>query len=285
LWFIVVNELETTYRLFNSHRGEVQQRLDRASDVLILLGDATEELLDGSFPVVGVIAELHHLLQQSVETESKVINVLTWLEGQTLPLLVKCLQCGLAGAGATDVCHNDGVPGLIVSPLLGKRELHLGRDCSNEGIQHPSILIVVDVAVPNCFPHVLHLEPYPHHRDPLDVVGLGEGRSPAVGTDVSNNGLDPMVTMVPVRGGRAAPPVEATISVNPAAGASVPVWVAATVGGTAAARAPTRSTADASTPVWVAATAPLGVRGCLLCHLLSRCIPHQLELVVSDTRY
>jgi hypothetical protein len=40
---------------------------------------------------VGLIAELHHLLLQSVKTESEVINVLTWLEGQVLPLLVKCL--------------------------------------------------------------------------------------------------------------------------------------------------------------------------------------------------
>jgi hypothetical protein len=32
-----------------------------------------------------------------------------------------------------------------------------------------------------------------------------------------------MVTMVPVRGGRAAPPVKAVIFVNPAAGASTPV--------------------------------------------------------------
>jgi hypothetical protein len=37
------------------------------------------------------VAELHHLLQQSVEAESKVINILTWLEGQVLPLLTKCL--------------------------------------------------------------------------------------------------------------------------------------------------------------------------------------------------
>jgi hypothetical protein len=53
--------------------------------------DIAEGLLDGSLLVVGVIAELHHLLQQSVETERKVINILTWLEGQVLPLLVKCL--------------------------------------------------------------------------------------------------------------------------------------------------------------------------------------------------
>jgi hypothetical protein len=46
------------------------------------------------------------------------------------------------------------------SPLLGKQKLHLGRDCNNEGIQRPSILVVVDVAVPNCFPHVANLEPY-----------------------------------------------------------------------------------------------------------------------------
>jgi hypothetical protein len=154
----------------------------RSSDLLVLLGDATEELLDGSLLIVGVVTELHHLLQQSVETESKVINVLTWLEGQVLPLLAKCLQRGLAGAVAADACHSDGVPGLLGSPLLGKRELHLGQDDSNEGIQHPPILVVVDVAIPNCFLHVPHLEPYPHHHDPLDVVGVGEGRPPNVGT-------------------------------------------------------------------------------------------------------
>jgi hypothetical protein len=181
-----------------------------------IFGDATEELLDGSLLVVGVVSKLHHLLQQSVETESKVINVLTCLEGQVLPLLAKCLQCGFAGAVATDACRSDGVPGLLASLLLEKRELHLGRDGSNEGIQRPSILIVVDVAVPNCFPHVSHLESYPHHRGPLDVVGLGEGRPPIAGTDVRDNGLDPAMIMVPVRGGRAASPVKVAISVDPA---------------------------------------------------------------------
>jgi hypothetical protein len=80
---------------------------------------------------------------------------------------------------------------------------------------------------------VANLEPYPHHRGPPDVVGLGEGRPPPDGTDVPDNGLDPMVTMVPIRGGRAAPPVEAAISVDPAAatrstvGASAPICAAA----------------------------------------------------------
>jgi hypothetical protein len=143
-------------------------------------------------------------------------------------------------------------------------------------MQRLSILVVIDVTVPNCFPHVPHLEPYPHRRGPLDVVGLGEGRPPAAGTDVPDNGLDPMVTMVLVRGGRVAPPVKAAISVNPVVGASAPIWAAAAVGGTAAARTPARSAADASMPVWAAATALLGVRGCPL-----RCLPYQLELVVS----
>jgi hypothetical protein len=151
--------------------------------------------------------------------ESKVINVLTWLEGQVLPLLVKCLQRGLAGTVAVDACHNNGIPGLLGTLLLGKRELHLGWDDSNEGIQRPSILVVVDVAVPNCFPHVPHLEPYPHHRGPLNVVGLSEGRPPNAWTDVLDNDLDLAVTMVPVWGGRAAPPVKAAISIDPAAGA------------------------------------------------------------------
>jgi hypothetical protein len=222
-----------TYRLFDRHRGEVQQRLDQANDLLVL---APEELLDGSLLVIGVIAKLHHLLLQSVETKSKVINVLTWHEGHVLPLLTKC--------------RSDGVPGLLGSPLLGKRELHLKWDCNNEGIQGSSILVVIDVAVPNYFTHMPHLEPYPHHRGPLDVVGLGEGRPPTAGTDVPDNGLDPMVSMVSVWRGRAAPPVKATISVNLATGASVPVWAAVTVGGTTVACAPARSAAGASVPVW-----------------------------------
>jgi hypothetical protein len=189
LWFIAIDDLESTYRLFDRHRGEVQQRLERASDLRVFFGDAREELLDGSLLAVGVVAELHQLLLQSVEMESKVINALTWLEGQVLPLLTKCLQRGLTGAVAADACCSDDVPGLLGSPLFGKRELHLGRDSSNKGIQRPSILVVVDIAVPNCFPHMPHLEPYPHHRGPLDVVGLGEGRSPTIRTDVPDNGL------------------------------------------------------------------------------------------------
>jgi hypothetical protein len=119
-----------------------------------------------------------------------------------------------------DVCCSDDIPCIIGSPLLRKRELHLGRDCSNEGIQRPSIIVVVDVAILNCFSHVPHLQSYPHHRGPLDVVDLGEGRPPAAGTDVPDNGLDPMV---PVQGGRAVPPVKAMISMNPVVGVFVPV--------------------------------------------------------------
>jgi hypothetical protein len=74
-----------------------------------------------SLLVVGVIAKLHHLLQQSVETESKEINVIIWLEGQVFPLLAKCMQCGLAGAVAVDACRSDDIPSLLGSPLLGKR--------------------------------------------------------------------------------------------------------------------------------------------------------------------
>ena len=81
--------------------------------VCLYLGDAVEELLDGSLLVVGVVAELHHLLQQSVETEGEVINILTWLESQVLPLLAKCLQRSHVGAVTADACRRDGVPGLL----------------------------------------------------------------------------------------------------------------------------------------------------------------------------
>jgi hypothetical protein len=108
-----------------------------------------------------------------------------------------------------------------------------------------------------------HLEATGSEVTSPDVVGLGEGRPPAAGTDVPDNGLDPMVTMVSVRGGKVTPPVKAAISVNPAAGPSAPVWATTAVRDTAAACAPVRSTTGASAPVRAAATAP---RGCAAAH-------------------
>jgi hypothetical protein len=78
MWFITIDDLEATYRLFDRH-------------LLVLVGDAPEELLDGPLLTVNAVAELHHLILQSVKTKREVINVLTWLEGQVLPLLAKCL--------------------------------------------------------------------------------------------------------------------------------------------------------------------------------------------------
>jgi hypothetical protein len=90
-----------------------------------------------------------------------------------------------------------------------------------------------------------------------------------------------MVTMVPIRGVRAALPIKAAISVNPAAGAPAPVWAAATVEGTTATCATAQSAVGTFAPVRAAATAPLGVHGCPLRRLLPCCHPRQLELVVS----
>jgi hypothetical protein len=87
--------------------------------------------------------------------------------------------------------------------------------------------------------------------------------------------------MVPIQGGRAAPPVEAAISVDSVAavgstaGVSTPVWAVAVC-------ALALSAVGASTPIWAAATcAPMGMRGCPLCRLLSRCFPRQPELFVG----
>jgi hypothetical protein len=128
---------------------------------------------------------------------------------------------------------------------------------------------------------VANLETYPHHRGPLDVVGLGEGRPPTAGTDVPDNSLGPAATMVPIRGGRAAPPVEAVISIDSVAatgstaGVSTPVWAAA-------ACALAQTAVGVSTPIWAIATrTPMGMRGCPLCRLLSRCFPRQPEHFVG----
>ena len=48
---------------------------------LYLSGGRIVRVLNSSLLVVSVIAERHHLLQQSVKTESKVIDVFTWLDG------------------------------------------------------------------------------------------------------------------------------------------------------------------------------------------------------------
>jgi hypothetical protein len=71
---------DTQRQIYSSVQGPPGSEIP--TDLLVLLGDATEELLDSSLFIVGVVTELHHLLQQSVEVESKVINNLTWLEGQ-----------------------------------------------------------------------------------------------------------------------------------------------------------------------------------------------------------
>jgi hypothetical protein len=62
-------------------------------------------------------------------------------------------------------------------------------------------------------------------------------------------------------------PVKVVISVDLAAGASAPVWAAATVGVTTTVHAPARSTTGTSAPIWVVATTPLGVHGyhCTAC--------------------
>jgi hypothetical protein len=59
---------------------------------------------------------------------------------------------------------------------------------------------------------VPHLEPDLNDCGPLNVVGLGEGRPPAIPDD----GRDPVVTLVPVWGEGAAPPVRGALSVAPA---------------------------------------------------------------------
>ena len=136
------SSLSTTLRRPIASSIDIVERSSRDSierAICLYFSGTQRKSFSTALLTVGVIAELHHLLQQSVETESKVINVLTWLEGQVLPLLAKCLQCGLAGAVAADACRSDGVPSRLDSPLVGQRELHLGRDCSDEGIQRPSI--------------------------------------------------------------------------------------------------------------------------------------------------
>jgi hypothetical protein len=65
-----------------------------------------EELLDSSLLVIGFIVELHHLLQQSVETRAKLST--------SSPGLKVRFSHSLRSA------RNDGVPGLLGSPLLGK---------------------------------------------------------------------------------------------------------------------------------------------------------------------
>ena len=143
-----------------------------------------------------------------------------------------------------------------------------------------------------------HLELHPHHRNPLDVVGLGEGRPPTAGADVPDDSLEPVVTTVPIQGERATLPVKAALSIDPSVPirgerATLPVKAALSIDpsttvavrassrSATAVRASSRSAAGASAPVWAAATL-VGVRGCPLRRPRSCCLPpQQLEVRVD----
>jgi hypothetical protein len=56
--------------------------------------------------------------------------------------------------------------------------------------------MVVDVTVLYCLSQVPHLEPDPHDRGPLDIVGFGEGRPPDTGANAPDHGLDPIEAAV-----------------------------------------------------------------------------------------
>jgi hypothetical protein len=112
-----------------------------------------------------------------------------------------------------------------------------------------------------------HLELYPHHRSPLNVVGLGEGRPPAAGADVPDDSLVLVVTTVSNRGERAMSPVKAALSVDPSA-----ATVCASSRSATAVHASSRSTASVSASVWVVAAL---VRGCPLRRSPSCCLPFQ----------
>jgi hypothetical protein len=106
-----------------------------------------EELLDSSLLVDVVVTVPCQLLHQGVEAESKVVDVLTWLESRVLPLLTQLLKRGLAGAVAADACRGDGILGILGGPLVRERGVHLlRRNSSKKRLQRPPILVEVGVA-------------------------------------------------------------------------------------------------------------------------------------------
>ena len=87
--------------------------------------------------------------------------------------------------------------------------------------------------------------------------------------------------MVSIRGGRAAPPIKATIFVDSAATTGSTAVTSALVWAVAS-RTLARSIIDTSAPVWAAAArSPMGMCGCPLCRQLLRYLPRQLELIVG----
>jgi hypothetical protein len=112
-------------------------------------------------------------------------------------------------------------------------------------------------------------------------VGLGEGRPPTAGTDVRDNGLDPMVTMVPIWGRRVALPVKVRISVDLNATARGTADVSTPIKA-AIMRALDRSTIDVPAPIWFATMrTPKMMHDHPLCRLLLSCLLCQPELVVG----
>ena len=83
-----------------------------------------KELFHDSLLVDASVAEPRQLLLQGVEVENEIVDVLTRLESQVLPLLKQVLKCRPTGAIAVDACGGDGVPGVLGGPLVRNGGLH-----------------------------------------------------------------------------------------------------------------------------------------------------------------
>jgi hypothetical protein len=87
--------------------------MDHDLELQVLWRRAAEELGNSSLLSDVIVTVLLHLLPQSVEAESKVVDVLSRLESQAIPLQSKLVQRGLVNMITTDPSRSDGVPSVL----------------------------------------------------------------------------------------------------------------------------------------------------------------------------
>ncbi|OAE22679.1 hypothetical protein AXG93_2675s1120 [Marchantia polymorpha subsp. ruderalis] len=177
---VLVTHLETTRELLDRHGAEIEQALDGAGHLLVLLGDDAQVLEDDHLVVDG-IAENLKLLDQLLQAHPEVVDALTRLEPDGLVLLAQHLGLGLAYAFGADADRLDCVPGLLCRLLDSEHGDHL----LGHRLHFRAIVVVLGFSCFNHIPQMSHLKDHAHEERPRVVVGAAAASPCVLGSEPS----------------------------------------------------------------------------------------------------
>jgi hypothetical protein len=119
----IVHRLQPPSDLLDGEVLEVEEGLDRDPQQGVLLRHGSKQLLHRPLlrEIRVSVTMTGHLLLQSGKSKSKVLNLLTGVEGEILPVLANPLQRYTADAVDADARCSDGVPCFLGGSLVSER--------------------------------------------------------------------------------------------------------------------------------------------------------------------